>query len=83
MDCMQVNGLLSEKKIHSKIVSTSIIRHDNPSQPFQQVGCNKVTVLEKYYEESLKIIAENGYKSDIPINDGSSIDHSIPFPKQN
>jgi hypothetical protein len=83
MDCIEVNGLLSDKKLNSKIVSTSIIKHNNPGNPFQQVGCSKVVILEKDFEKGLKIISENGYKSDIPFTDGSPIEHSMPFPKQN
>lgn len=83
MDCMEVNGVLCDKKIRSKIVSTAVIKHENPSQPFQRVGCSKVTVLEKDYEESLKIINEKGFKSDLPFTDGSPIEHSMKFQKQN
>lgn len=83
MDCMEVNEVLCDKKIRSKIVNTAVIKHYNPSQPFQRVGCSKVTVLEEDYEKSMKIINENGFKSDLPITDDSPIEHSIKFPKQN
>ncbi|MDR3653519.1 MAG: hypothetical protein P4L34_11205 [Paludibacter sp.] len=82
MDCIEVNNLLFSKKIDSKILSFAMVKPDNQGNPFQPVGASKVVVLEKDFEKGLKIIAENGFKSDITFSDENNIDYSVPFPKQ-
>lgn len=83
MDCIEVNGLLANKKLRSQIQSLAMVKPNNPGSPFQQVGCSKVVILEEDFEKGLKIMAENGIKSDISFTDGNNIENSVPFPKQN
>lgn len=82
-ECFEADQLLFPEKLETKIISTFIVNSDRPNEPFKPVGCVKLQILEKDYEKGLKIISENGYKSNIAFIDDSGIESSVPFPVQN